>query len=549
MEVAYINIYKIPKDNADELIQYLKQEYLFRGNKTEIYNRHNGETGKVQKIKYQMSLYYSSSESPLDLKWNWVLHMFGQQSEEILRSPKCVVFLNNGVNQYALTFGHSYYKVDQYSDKNWAFAYARTLEYENIKTTALTNPNSQRNKTVNTYLDYESLDFDSGEALTKLKAKISLPDGFKLFSKTIEFGNSIRFSVKDPTLLKVVEIIEYVENSIQTKDPRIKIPYFHAIKDPRTIDELTTILKNQASEDLFAIDFSEYQIYATRIVFSENHEFQYMYKKYFARVDNISQESLSEFIKQNCIDIRTALPDIKVIVYEDGISKFSTVIYKLIFYTNEEKKALLMDGVWYFYNDDYLQYLNDSLAEIPVFYERAFDYSKKLHMAFLKERYHAEKKDEKYSNLSAGDIWNKIKDKYYRENYYNRFLSEQGYANYDRDLEKIGKHKIEIMDLYKDQTMYSVKFGNASSKLSYSVDQSLKAIKAYHKKEISFDSEINTVCLWLVLDRKRELQLLNGVPDINSLNMIILKNKLDQWKKSVRLMGYDPIIRINYVKD
>ena len=35
-------------------------------------------------------------------------------------------------------------------------------------------------------------------------------------------------------------------------------------------------------------------------------------------------------------------------------------------------------------------------------------------------------------------------------------------------------------------------------------------------------------------------------PDINRLDMLMLKNRLDQWKKEVRLQGYTPIIYVNY---
>ena len=35
-------------------------------------------------------------------------------------------------------------------------------------------------------------------------------------------------------------------------------------------------------------------------------------------------------------------------------------------------------------------------------------------------------------------------------------------------------------------------------------------------------------------------------PDINRLDMLMLKKRLDQWKKEVRLQGYTPIIYVNY---
>ncbi|MNW66735.1 hypothetical protein D3C74_452350 [compost metagenome] len=60
--------------------------------------------------------------------------------------------------------------------------------------------------------------------------------------------------------------------------------------------------------------------------------------------------------------------------------------------------------------------------------------------------------------------------------------------------------------------------------------------------------KIVDVYLWFVLERN-DLPLIEGYPDINNLNMLILKNKLDQWKKEVRLLGYHPKIKINYARE
>ena len=38
----------------------------------------------------------------------------------------------------------------------------------------------------------------------------------------------------------------------------------------------------------------------------------------------------------------------------------------------------------------------------------------------------------------------------------------------------------------------------------------------------------------------------NGKPDLSRLKMLMLKNRLDQWKKEVRLMAIRPLIYINY---
>jgi len=58
--------------------------------------------------------------------------------------------------------------------------------------------------------------------------------------------------------------------------------------------------------------------------------------------------------------------------------------------------------------------------------------------------------------------------------------------------------------------------------------------------------DIRSIGIWLVLDRKVKLQVDDGTININQLKMLTLKNKLDDWKREVRLAGYVPIVRINY---
>lgn len=105
------------------------------------------------------------------------------------------------------------------------------------------------------------------------------------------------------------------------------------------------------------------------------------------------------------------------------------------------------------------------------------------------------------------------------------------------------------MDLYKDKAMFAVKIGNSSAKLSYAVEQSISSIKMYKHKLLPQMPEINKVVVWIVLRNHRHLPIVGNRPDISSLGMVMLKNRLDSWKKEVRLLGYKPIIYINYWED
>lgn len=97
--------------------------------------------------------------------------------------------------------------------------------------------------------------------------------------------------------------------------------------------------------------------------------------------------------------------------------------------------------------------------------------------------------------------------------------------------------------------MCAVKIGNTSAKLCYAVDQSLTALKLYKHNQLPGMPSINTVVLWFVLERQGHIEDADGKPDLNRLDMLMLRNRLDQWKKEVRLQGYRPLVYINYRLD
>ena len=77
--------------------------------------------------------------------------------------------INNSI--YVATFGPSFYLVEKYCDRNFAFNIARKFEYEKVKSTSIANPNSNKNKVISSYLDSDYFEYDSGSAFLKIKAK------------------------------------------------------------------------------------------------------------------------------------------------------------------------------------------------------------------------------------------------------------------------------------------------------------------------------------------------------------------------------------------
>lgn len=152
-----LNIYKIDNDKLQDLMETLNQKMQQKG--TQTIPEPISETGETQPIRCE--LYYAQQENTVSLSWNWVLAAFDQESVRTNPLPKAVVLLkkeNDAV--YAITFGHAFFLIDKFCDRDFGFVFARKMNFQEIKTTTLTAPNSHRNKMVNTYVNYEELDLE-----------------------------------------------------------------------------------------------------------------------------------------------------------------------------------------------------------------------------------------------------------------------------------------------------------------------------------------------------------------------------------------------------
>lgn len=538
-----LNIYKIDEDKNQLFIQDMNQK-LQRIDTLNIEKQVNGTT-----ITFGLTLYISRPQGDKEVNWNWLLTAFHHNNLDTTPLPKAVLIVEKNNTIYAATFGHAFFLVDKFCNRDFAFNFARKVRYKEIKTTALTSPHSRRNKTVNTYINYNELEFDSGESFAKIKAKADLPDGFETFKPSLEMGSSIKFTIEHDSLDAVINLIIYVENILATHDDIYQIPVFSKVTDTDLLGRLDAQLTTDVHDNPMQINISELDIIGATEIFNHNDsEFIIKLGRAEKQIPSLSNDELQAFCNENNLNIADILLSISVVSLRDGISVRTDSIKNLIDYTNEAEKCILSKGQWYKYNDDYLHYLRDSINELEVIYNPDYDFLPENHDAFLEEYYLAEKDSEQYLGKTEREIRSSLKKKYYAERSFNLIRATlNGFQNFDRIEHRIGNADIELMDLYKDRTMFAVKIGNTSAKLCYAIDQSLTSVKMYKHQQLDRMPEINTVAIWLVLERQNHLPILhNGRPNINALNMLMLKNRLDQWKKEVRLLGYKPQIFINY---
>lgn len=542
--MVQINIYKLDSSKYSEFLQEVSKKFEKRTTKIlkKIIHREECEFG--------LTLYISKPSEEKDVKWNWILKEFNEKEIKNVPNSKAILLIEKSDAEYAITFGFSYFIVDKFCDREFAFNFGRKMNYKDIKTTALTSPNTQRNKTINTYINYKSLEFDSGESFTKIKAKIEEPDGMNIFNDSIEIGNSLKFHLLDNKLDTIIELIIYIEDVIKNEKDKVKIPVFSVVKEDGLIKLLDDNMLDKFSDESYEINFSEVDIIGANEIFNHNDtSYEACFKGARKVLDELNYNNIKIFIDENNFNINNIL-DIKIISSVDGNKIRTDKIKQLIDYTDETEKCILSKGMWYRYNDDYLHYLKESISEIDIKYNKIYDLSKKDFEEYQDLKYKEEKDDKKYEGKSDKEIRKSIKATYYREKYYNTMLENRyGFRNLDRDLDSVGSSRVEIMDLYKDNTMFAVKIGSTSGKLCYVVDQSLEALKVYKHNLTENKPKIENVAIWIILQKAKKLKLIDGKPDLNELDMLILKNKLDGWKKEVRVLGYKPIIYLNYEID
>lgn len=539
--MAKVNIYKISNAKHGAFERNLEANLEDEASKT-INQAEN------DKLEHEMifTLYKHVPNQEKDIPWKWILEAFEEDVLQVTPQPKVVVKITYGEDMYALTFGHSHFLVDKYCDYDFAFSFARKMEYEGIKTTALTSPNSQRNKTINTYIDYKELEFDSGASFTKLKAKVIQSNEVKhLYNQLIEVGSSLKFDLKQADLNSICEVLLHIIEILGGTD-KCKIPVFTRVTSSELLNNLNRDLQEAIRRGETIVNISEVDIIGATEVFNNNDAvFKLWYGSKRKEISELNHDQLRLFATEKGLNLGDVLLDIKVQSLHNGTSVRRDKIRNLIEYVDDSRRCILTKGDWYYFNDDYQQYLEDSISEIKTVYCPEYDFTKEIHEEFLDEKYEEEKHE--YPDKTEEEIKKKLKNIYYAENVFNLLRErDDGFLNLDREEERVNEAKVELMDLHKDKTMYAVKIGNTSGKLCYAVDQSISSLRLYKHDMLTDMPEIERVAIWLVLERVNKLTLKDGDPDLNELNMIMLKNKLDIWKKEVRLQGYEPIVYINY---
>ena len=486
-----------------------------------------------------------------ELSWDWVYKEFDSDPPIPKANPRDVLIIDTDLGKrYCVSFGTSFLSVDKYCDRDFAFNFAKKIPIKATNTTTTCSPGQRRNKTMSTFTNQTELDHESNEAYLKIKLTCNLSEDFKLFRPTVAIGQSICFDIgsEDNTLLRITQLIDYVEEVLNTYKDKNDIPRLFEIKDLNLLQELDNILINKIETEEVPILGSELDIYgSTEIINNADQKYCIQYKRHRLDVSEINWENIKTFCEKFSLSIDRQILDFKVTYYKDDHSIFTKKIKELIEFICDEKKAYLSQGIWYQFNDDFINSLNESVSRIPTEYCRFADIDRKRYQKIINEKIAKAKLLEENVGKSEEDLANSISNKNYTEWLFNQQRQKEGYQLLDRVTETFDGHPIEVADLYKDGELISVKIGGGSGKLCYTVDQSLIGLKYYQSHKASLASEVHTVAIWFVLTRS-PIEDSNRKPDLRKLKMLSLKMRLDGWARDVRNNYMTPKIYISYIR-
>ena len=535
--MGQINIYRIESGKRNSFLEKIKEYF---GDPVVKDIEENSTT-------YNLAFYYKADIDENELSWNWVFSTYQIPAPKTKPSPRGIVVITseNNTITYAVTFGMSFFIVDKFCDRDFGFDYACRVPYSNIKLTALTNPVSVRNKTINSYMNYDKLEFDSGESFAKIKGKFISPDDDDFLKNNIEVGTAIKFQLKTDSLKNIIKLVIHIE-TILASEKKIDIPRFSLVRDKNRIEHLQNNLIAAIENRLPQVIISEFGIIGSHEVFNRCDAYKLIYEQNEKEFSELTIQNITSFCEEFNITASAKRLSIKVCFIVDGQQRNCTDLLSILDFMDESERCLLVQGVWYEFNDDYLNYLKKSLSEIPVLYKPEFDLAQSKINAFCESKAQEEQYYAEYHGMSIEAVILKMKSKYYPERAFNEMRRLEGFVLGDRKTLKFGKNAIEVADLYKDDTVFSVKRGNASGDFAYVTDQSSMTVNAYKNHMLPNDFQIKKVVIWLIFERVTHFSLDNGTLRWDELNMLVLKNRLDQWKKEVRLAGLQPEIWINY---
>lgn len=357
MSTNSINLFRIEKSKLDDFVQTLRSK--FKSSEARII--------PVDGSEITLNFYYKEPENEKPVSWSWISEKFGKELHQ-KSYPSAVLLIGalQGENTYAVSFGTAYFTVHKFCDKDFGLSFARKFQPIGVQSATYTSPKSKKNKTINTYLNQNEFLFEGGQSYNKLRFRMDFSEFNQgkenHLNETISVGTSVNFTFNDsPNLEQIIQLVKFAEDSVENLSDMQKIPLFLKVSDPEKKDELDALLaENLANFDNFNVQISELKIIGAKEVFaSHNACCEILYRRTSEELSELSLNTVNEFCKKQGIILSERYNQLKLKSKDYG---YEIPLKQCLDFICEEKQCLLMDGEWFSFNQDFQDYLNDSLS-------------------------------------------------------------------------------------------------------------------------------------------------------------------------------------------
>lgn len=478
-----LNIYKINIVNKTALINKLHSVNL-------------EQTGNIEINNYQLEFYLSTNPDSVEIWWTEFYNRFIQNipPPENLIYYGCLLIHNNEIC-YVISLGKTHFYLKDFCDSEFGINLAeRIIDIDNLRLKNSKFYKSKKNKTITSFSNNTSLDYDSGESLHFLKSKTINPSQW---GNIASFGHSVQLNL-DINIDELPSLISRIESKL--RDPVLtNFPKAELIKDSAEIERLDLLVSTAILNSDPNVGNEEFDLSGIDFIFTDNATFEFKLKGGESQSEiyaDLSIENLKEYIVQNNIDLLRNLNNIQVKFLREEGRNFTKNVKTILQYITDDRETLI-DGKWHKFNQSYINLLNDKVKKIPLNYDPT-----KNHTGTIDEaEFNNDREDDGYRNLHTENI----------------VLAR--------------RYKVEKMDLYKDNTLYFVKKGTPQ-KLNYVIDQAMNTLKLLKNNEFVITEngdrmEIKKICLWFLTDR------VNNIDNLSDFNSLIFIMKLNDLYKEV----------------
>lgn len=514
--MAQYNIYRIKKAREGDLVAKLKSVGLCK-----TYDQ------TVDGVN--CTFYLSANPKPSSIWWADLYKEFigAATAKTISNQNYFGAFILSGDGFcYVVSLGKTHFYLKDFCHLDFGIDVGtRIIDKQSIDVKSSRLFGGRRRKTLTTYQSDSPIEFDSGEAIVYLKGK-TVSDHW---GSKVTCGHSVLFGVKGMQPPALPSLIRSIESKLK-EDALFVIPTSQEIQDRDEIDRLDEELVQSIRGSKSMVMMDEQSISGVEFVFLKDYKLELRAGGKWWPIDpDISIEGFNELIDQTGMEFTAqTLDTVRIRASTEDGHGFTKDIRHFVDYV-DDKRHFLQDGKWSIFNQNYVDFLEESVGSIEFEVRPEFNFDRHGYESFMRSR-------------SGGE-----RVGWYRERYFNEIqMSAFGFRSFDRQIGNYDRYKLEFTDMYKDGTLYFAKIGTPQ-KLNYVIDQSLAVVKYLidNQGTIELNSTVlrpDSICILLVLDREADIKRLTD------LRSFIFLMKINEWRRQVENARLRPRIVVSHCR-